>query len=69
MNNNQVKTIEWILRIGVFMTFFGHAIIAIQGNPNWFKYLMVVGIDMIYAQKVLVFIGCFRCFSSFNHII
>jgi len=57
MKKRNLKTLEWILRIGVFMTFFGHGIFAIQGNPNWIKYLETVYIPTETAQNLIVYIG------------
>jgi len=61
---------EWVLRIAVFGSFFGHGMFAIQGKEGWFKYfesfnitdpgtittlLLMVGIiDIILAILVLV---------------
>jgi len=57
MNITLLKTLEWILRIGVFLTFVGHGIFAINGKPNWIPYLEVIGIQFEIAQKLIVYIG------------
>ena len=54
---NDIKVIEWILRVAVSMTFFGHGIFAILGNPNWIKYLEFVGFSIETAEKVILMIG------------
>ena len=36
-------TATLILRIGVFGTFLGHGLVALQGNPAWIPYLTTVG--------------------------
>ncbi|WP_034040919.1 hypothetical protein [Wocania ichthyoenteri] len=58
MKKSNLKLIEWTLRIGVFMTFLGHGIFAIQGNPNWIKYLETVYIPTEIAQSLITYIGC-----------
>lgn len=52
------KLIEWVLRIAVAGSFFGHGMFAIQGKAGWFKYFEAVGIynpDTIVS--LLLFIG------------
>ncbi|WP_291864848.1 hypothetical protein [Maribacter sp.] len=58
MKKPNLKTIEWILRIGIFMTFLGHGVFAIQGNPSWIKYLETVYIPTESAHTLIVYIGC-----------
>lgn len=56
MNANN-KYAEWVLRIAVFGTFFGHGMFAIQKKAGWFKYFESVGIsnpDTIGTMLVLV---------------
>lgn len=38
------KLIEWVLRIAVAGTFFGHGMFALQQKAGWFKYFEGVGI-------------------------
>ena len=39
------KKAEWVLRIAVFGSFFGHGMFALQGKEGWFKYFESVGIN------------------------
>lgn len=38
------KFLEWVLKISLFGTFFGHGMFAIQAKASWFKYFEAVGI-------------------------
>lgn len=48
---------QWILRIGVFGSFLGHGIFALQGKKNWIPYFASVGIGENAAQTLLPLIG------------
>ena len=51
------KKIEWVLRISVAGSFFGHGMFAVQGKEGWFKYFEAVGIsnpDTIITLLLLV---------------
>jgi len=55
MNTN--KKAEWVLRIAVAGSFFGHGMFAVQGKEGWFKYFNAVGIenpDTIISLLLLV---------------
>ncbi len=52
-----MKWVVLILRIGVFGIFFGHGILAIQGNAIWINYLQFVGFNLSLSQKILPIIG------------
>lgn len=52
-----MKQIEYLLRLGVFLTFFGHGIFALQGKEVWLPYLTVFGISDMIAYKVMFLIG------------
>ena len=57
MTINNSKLIEWVLRIAVFGSFFGHGMFALQKKAGWFKYFEAVGItnpDTIGTLLVLV---------------
>lgn len=41
---NNIKIVQWVLRIAVAGEFIGHGAFALQGNPKWFKYFHAVGI-------------------------
>lgn len=49
--------IDLILRIGVFGTFLGHGILAIQVNAAWLPYLTTVGFSIEVAKFVMPVIG------------
>jgi len=38
------RTLEWVLRIAVFGSFFGHGMFALQQKTSWFKYFEPFGI-------------------------
>lgn len=49
--------LEWILRIGVFGTFFGHGIWALSIKESWFKYFTGIGISESIIPALLITIG------------
>src|SRR3989338_7942832 len=51
------KKAEWILRIGIFGSFLGHGIFALQVKQAWFKYFTAVGIAEPTAATLLPLIG------------
>lgn len=51
------KSMQWLLRIGVFLTFLGHGVFALKGNPNWIPYLEIIGFSTITSQKTMFYIG------------
>ena len=53
----QLKKIEWMLRIAIGCTFFGHGMFAILGLQSWYRYLEVVGIAMEHATSLVIGIG------------
>ncbi len=57
MNYKMLKTIEWLFRIGVFMCFLGHGLIALGGNIAWLPYLEIVGFKGEFAINVMFIIG------------
>ena len=52
-----LKIIEGLLRIGVFMCFVGHGLIALGGNKAWLPYLEIVGLNGDFAIDVMFAIG------------
>ncbi len=54
---NETKTLEWVLRLGVFGTFLGHGVFALMGKQAWIKYFLAVGISEPAAQTLLPLIG------------
>jgi len=52
-----LKKVEWILRIGVFGTFLGHGVFALLGKQSWISYFTSVGISESTAIILLPLIG------------
>lgn len=50
-------TVDLILRIGVFGTFIGHGILAIQVHPPWIHFLTTAGFTLEQAKLVMPVIG------------
>ncbi len=48
---------EWILRVGVFGSFLGHGVFALQQKESWFEYFAAVGIGSESAATLLILIG------------
>jgi len=61
-----LNRIEWLLRIGVFLTFIGHGFFAISGKTQWLPYLSVFGFSKIIAFKLLFFIGVIDVIIAFS---
>lgn len=57
MNSNQLKIIKLILKIGVFGVFFGHGMVAINGNNTWVELLKTIGFSTSSATSLLPVIG------------
>ena len=55
MNYN--KTLDLILRIGVFGTFFGHGIFALGVKSSWIPFLTIVGFSTDSAIDFMPIIG------------
>ena len=48
---------EWVLRIGVFGSFLGHGVFALQQKAGWLKYFEAFGIGNETAGTLLILIG------------
>ncbi len=57
INKTDLERIFWILRIAAFLTFLGHGVFALLGNPSWLVYLTTVGFTLKTSQHVIVLIG------------
>ncbi len=57
MEQDNIKKVEWILRIGVFGTFLGHGIFALLVKQSWIPYFTSVGISESSAIILLPLIG------------
>ncbi|WP_103069198.1 hypothetical protein [Aquimarina sediminis] len=55
---SKIKNIEWLLRLGVFLTFLGHGILSIGKNPHWIPYIEAIGMSRNVSLKLLTIIGC-----------
>lgn len=54
---SKAKGAEWALRIGVFGTFLGHGVFALQQKEGWIHYFNSVGIDNEMALTLMTLIG------------
>lgn len=54
---NYLKLAEWVLRIGIFLTFIGHGTLAWQIKTQWIQYLTVLGFTHETAQIIMPLIG------------
>ena len=53
-----IKKIEWILRISVFGTFLGHGVFALQGKEKWVQWIVnFFSCDAGLATQLLLAIG------------
>lgn len=59
--------LQWLLRVGVFGTFFGHGFLAvIRAEPKWEAYLAVVGLLPHERPLVMRLIGCIDVAAAFS---
>ena len=55
---NDLKKAEWILRIGIFGTFLGHGIFALQLKPRFIEMLTAfIGVTGDLANNLMYLIG------------
>lgn len=57
MSFKNSNSIEYILRAAIFLTFFGHGVVAIKGNPNWIMYLQTVSFSLDVSTMLIKYIG------------
>lgn len=55
--SNNLKKVEWILRLAVFGTFLGHGLFALSIKQGWFKYFTGIGIAEASIPTLLILIG------------
>lgn len=61
-----IKVIEWVLRISVFGTFFGHGVFALQGKEKWVQWIMNFGgWDAGLATQLLFAVGLLDVLVAF----
>src|SRR3989344_7656563 len=55
---NTSKKVEWILRIGIFGTFLGHGIFALQLKPRFIEMLTAfIGVTGASANNLMYLVG------------
>lgn len=55
---NNLKKVEWILRVGIFGTFLGHGIFALQLKPRFIEMLTTfIGVTGNLANNLMYLIG------------
>ena len=70
INNVQpLVVVKWILRIGVFLTFFGHGYLAIHKNKHWYSYLETVGVSGSSIDYAMAIIGVLDLIVAFTTLI
>ncbi len=52
-----MKTVKWILRVGIFGTFLGHGIYALGQRESWFRYLEILGLSDEINKILILIIG------------
>ena len=62
-------SIQYLLRLAVFLTFLGHGLVAINGNAKWLKYLETVGFSLEQAEQLIPFIGMIDILVAFTILI
>lgn len=62
--NNNIKIVEWVLRIAVAGEFIGHGVFALQQKEGWIKYFEAVGISPDGALTLMPFIGAMDIFLA-----
>jgi len=50
-------SIQYLLRVAVFLTFLGHGLVAINDNIKWLYYLKTVGFSIEQAKQLMPIIG------------
>ena len=65
MDTKQLQIAIKILQIGAFGVFFGHGMVALQGNTSWIILLTSVGIDNDTAHFLLPVIGSLDIIVAF----
>jgi len=55
---NNLKSVEWVLRVAVAGEFIGHGVLATQGKAQWISWFSVFGIsDAGTATQLLFLVG------------
>lgn len=53
----QTEVTEWFLRIGIFGTFLGHGIFALDVKESWLPLITAFGFSESFARAILPIIG------------
>lgn len=53
---NNIKIINWVLRIAVAGEFIGHGVFALQGKKQWVDWFSVFGIQNTETATLLLFL-------------
>jgi len=67
--NQQQKTAEWILRIGIFGAFLGHGISALGVKQAWISFITAFGFSEVTATAMLPLIGTLDIIVAFFALI
>ena len=67
--NQQQKTAEWILRIGIFGAFLGHGISALGVKQAWISFITAFGFSEVTATTMLPLIGTLDIIVAFFALI
>ena len=55
-----IKRVEWLLRIGVAGEFLGHGLLAVNGKKDWIGWIsQITGVSAPTATMLLLLIGTF----------
>jgi hypothetical protein len=65
MDINHLKKVKLLLRIGGFGIFFGHGVVAFQGNEAWIPLLTTFGFSVETAISLLPIIGAIDIVVAF----
>lgn len=58
-------SIQYLLRIAVFLTFLGHGLVAVGGNVKWLVYLETIGFSVEQAKQLIPIIGIIDILVAF----
>ena len=58
--NIKTNKMSWLLRLAVFLTFFGHGMVAIKGNIHWIGYLEFIGFSFGTSKYLLTAVSRLR---------
>ncbi|MBT4539306.1 hypothetical protein HOI26_03660 [Candidatus Woesearchaeota archaeon] len=53
----KITKTEWILRIGIFGSFLGHGVFALQVKQSWLSYFTAIGMSESLGATLLPLIG------------